>query len=510
MQRRGVIVLLVAAGAAAVFAWNRSPGRAPALPVASDTIAIRFELAAVNFDARTVVDVESKKLQTLLHSGLVGVHQDGRVEPRLASSWKQVAPDRVQFTLRNGVQFSDGTPADAKAAVASLCEGLSPTIFWSFALDMIERKTSADGKSVECTGITSPSADVVEIKTAGPTPAHFFEVLDSPAGWILKAGEKPGEFGRRAGIGPYTVSKVTAGQDIEFVARTDGAAVVAPRVKRIVARFIQDPALAARSFSTGSIDLLRLDNPQLYDALVEVGAGGARSVRGGELISHPFARLRTLIVNEPALTKRGLSPEQIASVRDTLSSRIDRERIAQQAPGKAQPRWASFPPMEEAMGASFRSPAIAPPATPKIDLALLVNNDPYSDLVASRLPKQIGNMTLTYRAVDFGAIIAAFQKGEGDLIGLSLDATVNSPSFYLSFWRPGSPLTLFGKGLPEVVGLDVGNTDDLRTAARVIQTKGNWIPLYADEGLIAKKTSVDGLRLTRSGQESLETIGHKK
>ena len=301
------------------------------------------------------------------------------------------------------------------------------------------------------------------------------------------------------------------GQEIELLGRADTNAVVAPRLKRVLVRFIQDPALAARAYTSRKLDLLRIDNPILYDALVETAPNGERKVRGqGEFISHKFARLRTLIVNGPALAKRGLSNEQIGVIRKALSFQIDRQKIAKVAPGNATPAYAAFPPVEQTMGARLRPQHVELSRTPQVQLTLLVNNDPYSDLIASQLPKQIGNISLSYRAVDFSAIIASFQKKENDVIGLSLDATINTPNFWLSFWLPGSALTLFGKPLKSVAGLDVAEPKDLSAAAKIIQEQGNWIPLYTDEGMIVKSTGIDGLRLTRSGQESLENIGHRK
>ena len=199
MRRRSVVMLLLAAVAAVAFVWNGWFDNAPGTG-SGEHIAIRFELATVNLNPRTVADVESRKVQTLLHSGLVAVHQDGRVVPRLASSWEQVAPNTIRFKLRSDVRFSDGTVVDAKAVVASLCEGMQPTVFWSFALSMIERKLSADGKSIVCTGLSAPAADELSITTSKETPKYLFDVLDSPAGWILKSGEKPGEFGKRLGL----------------------------------------------------------------------------------------------------------------------------------------------------------------------------------------------------------------------------------------------------------------------------------------------------------------------
>ena len=43
-----------------------------------------------------------------------------KLEPMLATAWKQVSPTQVQFTLRQGVKFHNGKPMTPADVVASL------------------------------------------------------------------------------------------------------------------------------------------------------------------------------------------------------------------------------------------------------------------------------------------------------------------------------------------------------------------------------------------------------
>ncbi|SDI43245.1 peptide/nickel transport system substrate-binding protein [Sinosporangium album] len=57
---------------------------------------------------------------SLVYEGLISLAADGvTLEPRLATSWTQ-ENKKVEFTLREGVVFHDGTPFDADAVVANL------------------------------------------------------------------------------------------------------------------------------------------------------------------------------------------------------------------------------------------------------------------------------------------------------------------------------------------------------------------------------------------------------
>ena len=58
--------------------------------------------------------------QSMVYEPLVKYQQDGSVKPWLASSWSHSADGKVWlFTLRNDVQFSNGEPFNAQAAVAN-------------------------------------------------------------------------------------------------------------------------------------------------------------------------------------------------------------------------------------------------------------------------------------------------------------------------------------------------------------------------------------------------------
>lgn len=58
--------------------------------------------------------------QDLIYEPLVSYDRGGEIQPALAESW-EVSPDGklITFQLREGVQFSDGTPFDAAAAKAN-------------------------------------------------------------------------------------------------------------------------------------------------------------------------------------------------------------------------------------------------------------------------------------------------------------------------------------------------------------------------------------------------------
>ena len=505
-RRLTVIAVAVLIGVAGARLWLQPRGENGG---AVESLTFRIELGAVNLDPLTMVDTESRKVATLLHAGLVAAGRDGAVEPRLASSWERVSPTTWRFALRDDVRFSGGAGVDAETVVRSLCAAMQPGSLWSWSLASIAREAGPEGTGVLCTGLRAPAADVVEIEEATPT-AWLLQALAGPGGWIVPVDEAPGEYGVRSGIGPYELESFRAGSDIVLAARRDGGAVVPAGVDRIVFRYLPDPIVAARAFSGGDLDMLRIDAPQPYETLVAVDASGARSLRApGELLSHPFSRMRIVLVGEDNLERRGLGEEEIRLFRRGLSAAIDRERLVQRAPGMAAPWFTAFPPagagVAGAAQTTLRSIDRDRPFE-GLSLTLLVNNDPYSDLIAASLPSELGGAAITYRAVDFSVIVNAMQEGSYDLVGLLIDATIDVPAFWAAFFRPGAPFLLFGKPLPELEHVNVATAEGVVEAARLVDARGNWVPLYREEGVIALGPRLAGLRLTPSGQVSLESV----
>ncbi len=53
-------------------------------------------------------------LPSLVTRGLLGIDENGKLFPELASSWKAVTPTKYVYTLRPGAKFSDGNPVTAQ------------------------------------------------------------------------------------------------------------------------------------------------------------------------------------------------------------------------------------------------------------------------------------------------------------------------------------------------------------------------------------------------------------
>ena len=101
-------------------------------------------------------------LETLLR-----YEADGTLSENLATSWEQVKPKTWEFTLRDGVQFQDGTPMDAEPVVGALQHVLdAKTPARSFNPDVVSAVKAVDDSTVS---LTTPAPDVLlPLRMASP------------------------------------------------------------------------------------------------------------------------------------------------------------------------------------------------------------------------------------------------------------------------------------------------------------------------------------------------------
>jgi ABC-type transport system substrate-binding protein len=458
------------------------------------TLLFRINHFDLNMDPATLADIESRKIATLLHAGLVAIDIDGKIYPRLAESWTKRGESTWVFKLKKNVRFTDGKPADARAVVNSLCWSMQPSHLYSWALSSIDHKRQADG-TMECKGIWEEDERTVVIRESKPVP-WFLESLDGPAGWIVgNPGEKPAAWGVRPGVGSFQLGNIKTNDEIELHALSDGALV--PNVDRVLFRYVLDPLAATRMFQQGELDLLRVENPDMLRLLKSTKA---------KLIHHKFQRFRVIIVNRSVLKKKGFSEEQVQAFIIAYSAAVDRERIAKLSDGLAQPMYTAFPPAADLSGYFPNHFSKGMDKLPQARLTLLTINDAYSDLIAGYLPNRIEKVKIDYRAVESSLLVSALFKGEADLISMLIDATSSSPVFWASFWTPGSTFVGFGTPIQRFSELDFVNKEDILIAAKAVDQYGNWIGILKETGILAVSPRLKGLRLTPSGQVSLESV----
>jgi peptide/nickel transport system substrate-binding protein len=152
------------------------------------TLHVELRESPSSLDPVTPPVKVQESLSRLVFETLVAMDENGRPKPLLASAWQaEPGNQRWRFRLRDGVSFTDGTPLDAAAVVASLRKSST------------EWKVIADGNSV-----------IVEIENPDPDiPAELALVRHAI---VRRSG------GDLIGTGPFTIARWAAGQNLNLKA----------------------------------------------------------------------------------------------------------------------------------------------------------------------------------------------------------------------------------------------------------------------------------------------------
>lgn len=169
---------------------------------------------AGTLDPAFIADADDVQLVLQLYAGLTRLDERGEAYPSLASGW-EVSDDGLtyEFTLREDLAFSDGSPLVAGDVRRSWLRLLDPEIA-SSAPDVLtliegaaERRAGEVGEDE--VGIEAPDDTTLVVRLRHPA-SYFVEITATPATFVVPPAadatptwQTPDAF---VGSGPYTVS----------------------------------------------------------------------------------------------------------------------------------------------------------------------------------------------------------------------------------------------------------------------------------------------------------------
>ncbi len=174
---------------------------------------------AVSLDPHGSNDVPSAKVAYNIYESLVYFDENSELQPLLATDWEAVDDVTWEFTLREGVQFHDGTDFTADAVKASFERLLDPDIGSPrlFLFEMLEDVVVVDDYTVQF---------VTEFPFA-PLPAHLAHsggAIISPAAMEadyeeMAAGNEPGTYlsSNPVGTGFFELESWVPGDQLKLV-----------------------------------------------------------------------------------------------------------------------------------------------------------------------------------------------------------------------------------------------------------------------------------------------------
>jgi peptide/nickel transport system substrate-binding protein len=164
-----------------------APAFAAERPHYGGTLRVEMRESPQSLDPAMQSATGPESLSRTVFETLVTLDSQGRAQPLLASSWQaEPGNQRWRFVVRSGVSFSDGTPLDASAVVASL------------------RNSNPEWK-------TLPAGDTVIIETETPDP-------DLPTELALARHSIARRSNGLIGTGPFTIAQSNAGQRLALKA----------------------------------------------------------------------------------------------------------------------------------------------------------------------------------------------------------------------------------------------------------------------------------------------------
>ena len=261
-----------------------------------------------------------RDLTALTYAGLMGIGGDGTLIPVLAESYT-VSPDgRVYtFTLRDGAEFSDGTPVTASDVTFTVQKAQDPGLKspayanWSGISVAV-----VDTRTVRFT-LSKPYAPFLELTTLGVLPAHLWQGLSDEEFPFSTLETTP------VGAGPFVVR--SAGRDasglIESLSLTRNTRYVLgmPYLDGIRMNFYASTDDLSRALESGSVE-------------------SAYGVPGSRVLTTPYARVFAVFFNKNAKNVYA-RPE----VMKALSLAIDRRAIVDRVlSGYASPVIGPVPP----------------------------------------------------------------------------------------------------------------------------------------------------------------------
>lgn len=192
---------------------------------------------------------------------LVSLDDSGEVIPWLATEWQE-SDDGLswEFTLREDVTFTDGTPFDAEAVAANIAHVQDPATASStgyLALAKIENVVAVDDHHVRLE-LTTPDSALLE------SLSQIWVAMESP-----KALERSQEENCAApvGTGPFVVDEWERQDSVTLVRNDDYSSPPAdaegsglPYLDSIVWRFIPDSASRYAALQSGEVQVI--DNAQ--------------------------------------------------------------------------------------------------------------------------------------------------------------------------------------------------------------------------------------------------------
>jgi len=275
---------------------------------------LKVGLAAdvTTLDPLTSTSFYDRQVMLNLYDTLVRVDEHNTAQPDLATSWQYASPTELDFTLRTGVTFQDGTPFNAAAVVFNINRILTT----ASSPRLSEISTVQDVMAVDDSHVR------FDLKKAF---APLLLTLTDRAGMILSptAVQKLGNTGvangpTGAGTGPFMFKEWVKGDHLTLDRnphywQKDSSGQALPYLSSVTYRPITNSTVEFENLHTGNIDVSDTVNPNLVDQ--------AKADPNLVYRQQPALSFAGIMLNTKA------APFDNVSVRQAIAWGVDRDEI---------------------------------------------------------------------------------------------------------------------------------------------------------------------------------------
>ena len=447
----------------------------------ADTLRVALRDAVPNVDfyynsVRTGLIVSVHVWDTLIYRD----PETFQLKPLLATSWKYVDDTTIEFELRQGVKFHDGSPFTADDVVYTVNSILG------------DKQVSVPSNYTFIEGATKVDDFHVRIKLKRVFPAaleYFSMVLPIyPKAYRERVG--PDGFSKMPiGTGPYKITKVDGTSEIDMVRNDDyfDSPKGKPAIKTLLIKEVADATSELTAILGGQADWIWNYSPDQTTNLS----------RMPNIQTLSNESMRVAYMNMDAAGRTGETPLTNEKVRQAIMYAVDRQTMAKQfMPGGSRVLDAPCYPTQFGCDQAIAVKYDYDPAKAK---ALLTEagfpNGFDTEIVGYLLPQWLGAMQNYLGAVGIrakvtqlqvGAVIQRSIAGKNPLeMGSWGSYSINDVSAFLPYFFTGGGSDYTRNPEIEKLVTEGGATadpdkrrDDYSQAIKLITSQADYMPLF--------------------------------
>lgn len=299
MRGRKLAFWLVAALAIAMQAAAAQPRN----PVSKETLSVDLPGDAATLDPHVQWDTDSYSIYRNIFDNLLTRDADGKIVPQIAASWRYVSDTVLDFEIRTGVTFHDGTPLTPEDVVYSVKRITNPA-FKSPQLGQFNSIVAAE--------VAGPTT--VRLTTREPYPALLAQLVKLsivPKHYVERVGDTKFNL-EPMGSGPYRLAAWQKGVRVALDANEKYWRGT-PFFKHVTFQPVPDASTRIANLRTGKADIVRGLNGDDTAVL--------KSDPQLQVLSVPTERIAYLSVNALA------GPTKDVRVRRAIAYALDRGLI---------------------------------------------------------------------------------------------------------------------------------------------------------------------------------------